>query len=680
MKNFRRITFAVFAVFVFIVLGCETAPEENFTVTYVTEHGTAPAPITVKNRTTLTEAQLPTLTAEGYEFLGWYLGETQVSPNTLEIYKDITLTAKWKKSGYLGSKAPTEAKAVGDIVFTDGSATPYTNDLQLESYQKEAAVAIIFYAGTGLNSGNNVTTSRTLGVGLKHADFKLEWCIQGANGSSNIRTIQNPVKDGFASGENLTFMGDSDGSDNLEQIKAFLSDYEMDDTSDKEKYPAFYYAKNYIGNFNLSGTNYTSGWYLPSAAELHAIWKEKDTVDAASTLCGGDKFENKAYWSSTQASQSDDINDIIKQYMDIQACLISFSNGKVANENKDVYNPVCAIRVFETKEVEAPIDPDDDKTKYTVTYKTEHGTEPEPITVVENTELSEAQLPELSEDGFKFYGWYDEDIEAEPNYYKVTKDVTLVAKWKIAYIGIKEPSEEKEIGDIVFTDGSATPYTDDLRLSDLQKNSAVAVIFYVGSKCNNNGDTRKRTYGVGIKQTDEEIQWCTEEAHGYKKNILPIQCYGDFEKAEFLGDLDGSDNFNQLKEFLSSENSGTTDDTDNLELYPAFNFAENYSSVATNLKGTNYETGWWLPTMAEIYWIAINQRIVENAVYLCGGKKYGIDWYWTSSQEPDHDIYNQAEWVWALEFHIIWNIDSDHIFSQNYPKDHKDYACVIREF
>ena len=62
MKNFRRITFAVFAVFVFIVLGCETEPEENFTVTYVTEHGTAPAPITVKNRTTLTEAQLPTLT------------------------------------------------------------------------------------------------------------------------------------------------------------------------------------------------------------------------------------------------------------------------------------------------------------------------------------------------------------------------------------------------------------------------------------------------------------------------------------------------------------------------------------------------------------------------------------------------------------------------------------------
>lgn len=349
MKNFRRITFAVFAVFVFIVLGCETEPEETFTVTYVTEHGTAPAPITVKKRSVLTETQLPTLTAEGYEFLGWYLGETQVSPDTLTIYNDETLTAKWKKNGYWGSKAPTEAKAVGDIVFTDGSATPYTNDLHLEKYQKEAAIAIIFYAGTGLNSGDNVTTSRTLGVGLKHAidNFKLKWCIQGAKGFTNITTIQNPVKDGFSSWENMTFKGDSDGSNNLEQIKAFLGD--MDDTFDSENYPAFYYAKNYIGNFNLDGTNYASGWYLPSAAELHAIWKTKDIVDAASTLCGGDKFENKAYWSSTQASGSDDINDIVLNKIDGQACLISFSNGEKDNEQKDSYYPVCAIRVFETK-------------------------------------------------------------------------------------------------------------------------------------------------------------------------------------------------------------------------------------------------------------------------------------------------------------------------------------------
>ncbi|MGN0725600.1 MAG: hypothetical protein ACI4LR_05450 [Treponema sp.] len=30
---------------------------------------------------------------------------------------------------YIGSKTPTETKAVGDIVFTDGSASPYTEEL-----------------------------------------------------------------------------------------------------------------------------------------------------------------------------------------------------------------------------------------------------------------------------------------------------------------------------------------------------------------------------------------------------------------------------------------------------------------------------------------------------------------------------------------------------------------------
>lgn len=70
---------------------------------------------------------------------------------------------------YIGTKNPTDAKAVGDIVFNDGSATPYTADLKLTPEQKDAAIAVIFYVGTGLNSDvngvANTTTSRILGVG-----------------------------------------------------------------------------------------------------------------------------------------------------------------------------------------------------------------------------------------------------------------------------------------------------------------------------------------------------------------------------------------------------------------------------------------------------------------------------------------------------------------------------------
>ena len=44
------------------------------------------------------------------------------------------------------------AYEVGDIVFTDGSATPYTETLTLTGAQKEAAIAVIFYKGTGVNN------------------------------------------------------------------------------------------------------------------------------------------------------------------------------------------------------------------------------------------------------------------------------------------------------------------------------------------------------------------------------------------------------------------------------------------------------------------------------------------------------------------------------------------------
>ena len=63
-----------------------------------------------------------------------------------------------------------------------------------------------------------------------------------------------------------------------------------------------------------------------------------------------------------------------------------------------------------------------------VTYKTEYGNSPSSITLEKNTALTEEQLPELTYEGYDFGGWFlgDEKIEAG---YKVSEDITLVAKW-----------------------------------------------------------------------------------------------------------------------------------------------------------------------------------------------------------------------------------------------------------
>ena len=52
------------------------------------------------------------------------------------------------------------------------------------------------------------------------------------------------------------------------------------------------------------------------------------------------------------------------------------------------------------------------------------------------------------------------------------------------------------VGDIVFADGTAMAWREGLSFTDEQKAAAIAVIFYVGAECSNDG--RKRMLGVGF--------------------------------------------------------------------------------------------------------------------------------------------------------------------------------------
>ena len=231
---------------------------------------------------------------------------------------------------YLGDKSAPNA--VGDIVFSDGSATAYSSSMSLPTYKKEKVIALIFYKGTDCNNDGD-TTTRTLGVGLKHD--KLMWCKQDANAYNiEITTILCP-----ASGDSgaLTFTGDKNGSDNLEQIADFDG---VSDTDNSENYPAFYFGKNYktVNGSNVSGSSYEDGWYLPSLAELFQIYacrKNTFDIDVASQALGGDKFGTNYYWSSSQDSAE---NYWIPE--------LNFGSGGWGRTNKNEKVQVCAIREF----------------------------------------------------------------------------------------------------------------------------------------------------------------------------------------------------------------------------------------------------------------------------------------------------------------------------------------------
>ena len=315
----------------------------TYTITYV-----LPEEVTNPNTVTTYTIESDTITLQAlsrddYTFSGWYDAESggnkvESIPQGSTGSKTLYARFEWK---WIGPIAPKKQKAVGDIVFNDGSAMTYSDfaalDDEAKNTKKASAIALIFYRGSGLNSGDDTTTIRTLGVGLKQGNG--EWCLTDADACAKDITAIKCYKD-----ENSgAITGDRNGSDNLEQIEAFEG---IEDTATEANYPAFYYAKNYAKNESriAADSEYAVGWYLPSIAELFQIYKcSADTtngfdIDAASEALGGDKFGTSWYWSSSQSTS-----------VNICACYLEFENGKLVDNfwekgNEDGF--VCAIREF----------------------------------------------------------------------------------------------------------------------------------------------------------------------------------------------------------------------------------------------------------------------------------------------------------------------------------------------
>lgn len=241
---------------------------------------------------------------------------------------ELTIEESYGPITYIGTKKPSEAKAVGDIVFSDRSATPYSDTLTLTDDQKNAAVAVIY----------KVDGSHSYGVGLVQATGKI-WCATTAKGYNKIDDIVcTPIS---AALNTYTFGNDADtnGSDNLTKIgEATLSPARTDDTGTEGNYPAFYFAKNYKDqtNSHVSGTRYENNWYLPSISELYDIYNARNNISSAIVLCNGNSFMNACYWSSSQISSSED-----------SAYIFSFQNGEITSDLKSSSaNVTLCIRQF----------------------------------------------------------------------------------------------------------------------------------------------------------------------------------------------------------------------------------------------------------------------------------------------------------------------------------------------
>lgn len=197
----------------------------------------------------------------------------------------------------LGSKDAPDT--VGDIVFSDGTVSAYTESLNAE--QIAGAVAIIFDAGGKKGVSLNVGTN-------------LQWA-----GGSWLSTDPNR-------GYNMMFStNDDDGSGNWAVIQARDPAGAADAAT---WYPAF----NWVNSYSAPG--FTSGWYMPAKNELSTLYTNRTTVEAAFTALGMTSPFTGDVVSSSQSSS------------DVQfvACRTWGSAGSGARKTSNFC--VCAVRVF----------------------------------------------------------------------------------------------------------------------------------------------------------------------------------------------------------------------------------------------------------------------------------------------------------------------------------------------
>lgn len=324
-------------------------------------------------------------------------------------------------------------------------------------------------------------------------------------------------------------------------------------------------------------------------------------------------------------------------------------------------------------------------------------------------------------DYYTFAGWTDGTTSytsSGTTTFTINSNVTLIAQWTFTswpydYEGTKASTAAKEVGDIVFNDGSAMQYQTFISLDEAERNTkkgkAIALIFYKGTGLNsdtftisndgtinvtNRDTTTVRTLGVGLKHGGlpptyyPSYAWCNYSAQAKGIKITTIQCpiSGSSGAYTFTGDKNGSDNLAQIADFLTAEENCSDDTTGEwaADHYPAFYFAKNYKDVSgSNVNGTAYETGWYLPSNAELYQIYANGKGVNKifdidaASETLGGNKFESSWYESASQA---EIQNEANCIFNFTSGNEQFSSTLKYLSCQYFHEYDCYVCCIREF
>ena len=205
---------------------------------------------------------------------------------------------------------------------------------------------------------------------------------------------------------------------------------------------------------------------------------------------------------------------------------------------------------------------------------------------------------------------------------------------------IKPDYSKCAVGDFVLKDGTI------LSKDSTPESGTVAAVIVRAAAYG------KPALGVGIVHNRSGLAWCTESAAGYSTKITALSGHST------SGYKDGSDGWEKLKAACSDAES-------NPENYPAWNYCRNYG--ANNGLEGDLATGWYLPTVAELYTIYQNKAAVDASLSKAGVSTFGTCCYWSCCLDP-------SDYGTARVLNFGYGTVYDYGKAKNY------YVCSVRAF
>lgn len=258
--------------------------------------------------------------------------------------------------------------------------------------------------------------------------------------------------------------------------------------------------------------------------------------------------------------------------------------------------------------------------KYKLTYETQGKVKaPQAVELTKKKILTSEHLPDISDSEYFLEGWYadvivgdkTERMKISAGEFSITSDTVLYAKFYRKY----------EVGDIIKIDNKSIGII--FRAATQTSPALGMALFEKGGLIFSNSDKTRSEYCIELL--------CDADGDGFK---------------------DGSKSWNIICDIDPDATS------DPAASYPAFEFALNYADYFEYkgekiLKGTEYESGWYIGSIAEFKDLYKNYTQIRDVLNgeikeefkdeLAKGLGFGdfhTEFYETCNQSPDADIYS----------------------------------------